>query len=200
MQSEIQIVNSALAKLGEEPLLSIYDNNKAARFMGVQYQESRDALMREHLWSFAMKRAYIASNGVVPAFQFGLTFPKPIDCLRVAFVGQYYVGASLTDFRASDESGYAVEGSAIVSDLADPLPIRYVRRVTDPAFFDASFAEALALQLAFDACEAITQSDDDKDMIGQELRTSLKTAVTLNAIEKPPQPLPDDSWIIARLQ
>jgi hypothetical protein len=80
-----------------------------------------------------------------------------------------------------------------------PLKIRYIRQVLEVGLWDASFVSALALQLGLDCCEKITQSTSKKESIRADLREAIRMAMRVNAIEKPPQPLPDDSWMIARL-
>lgn len=198
MSSDLEIANAALRKLGDLPIASLTENSRRARIMAANISMARNSLLRSHLWGFAMARAWLPSLVDVPAFGFGKQFQKPADCLRVAFVGQHYVGLSLTDYRGMDEAEYAFEGQMILSDIADPLPIRYVRHVTDAGAYDTMFAEALAVKLAFDTCKAITRSNAKKAALADELARSIKGAALVNSIEKPPKVIADDTWIGAR--
>mgnify|MGYP006976401301 CR=1 FL=1 len=65
--------------------------------------------------------------------------------------------------------------------------------------FDALFAEALASKLAYEACYEVTQSNQRQDVCNNDYRASISDAVKTNAIEKPPQGFPDDSWVLGRL-
>lgn len=197
--SQISIVNSALVKLGASPVLAITDNVKRAKAMAAMWEPSRDRLLRAFRWSFAMVRTKLPALADVPSWGFGTQFQLPADCLRLDFVSELFVGLSLSDYRDSDESDFALEGRKILCDLAVPLPIRYVARVTDVSLYDACFAEALACRLALDCCEEITQSSTKKADIRTDLKDVLIDAVRTNAIEKPPIAIADDSWMLGRL-
>lgn len=199
MASQIQIVNSALIKLGASPTLTIDDSNKRARAMKAMWELSRDGLLRSYRWSFAMKRVTLASLADEPDFGFDKQFQLPADFLRLDYVSEFFVGLSMSDIRNSDESDYSIEGTKLLCDLADPLPIRYVSRVSDTSLLDACFVDALACRLAYDTCEEITQSSTKKVSILQDFDIAIRNAVRVNAIEKPPQPVADDSWMVGRI-
>jgi hypothetical protein len=199
MASKIEILNSALIKLGAGRILSEADDNKRTRVIVGQYGVTRDALLRSYLWSFAMKRASLPSLAGAPTFGYTKAFALPGDFLRLAYLGDTFVGPSMSDYRNSDESMYAIEGQAIVCDEPAPLHIRYVARIENTNVYDPLFVQALACHLAIDCCEEITQSGTKKESIREDLKTAMRDAVRVNAVEKPPQPLPDDSWMLGRL-
>lgn len=57
----IVIANRALMLLGEPNIVSIADDNKAARACTSEYDNTRRAALRSHIWQFAKKRATLAN-------------------------------------------------------------------------------------------------------------------------------------------
>jgi len=195
--SRTDIVNRALQKLGAERITTIDDNNSRARAAKANYELLRDDLLREHPWNFAMTRTTMEALSDAPAFGFDLAFELPADCLRVVEVGEYPV--SLDDYRQGSNAPFKVEGSQVLSNQAAPLTVRYVQRVTDESRFDPAFTEALATRLAAELAEELTQSGEKVQAAAQAYARAVRRAKTLNAIENPPEDVPDGSWIMGRL-
>ena len=86
-----------------------------------------------------------------------------------------------------------------MTDWGSPLKIRYVQDITDSGLFDDLFGEVMASKLAYEACYSITQSRDGQRAAQDDYKTALRDASISNAIAKPPQGLPDDSWMLGRL-
>jgi len=199
MASEVDVVNSALTKLGESRITSLTDNVKAAREMNAIYTLRRDRLLRAFNWSFAMERTQLSAAVDAPSWGYTYQYPLPADCMRVVQVDDVWVIPGYSDFIGGpDEEPFKIEGRNIVTDIGAPLKIRYLKKVTNPATFDACFVESLATDLAVEACEAITQSNTKKDGLKDDRRQSILEAIRANAIELPPTAQPDDSWIASR--
>lgn len=199
MASDVEIVNVALVLLGESRIISLDDNLKPAREAKAIYAITRDALLASYDWSFAKTRAQLPAVVTAPLFQYGYAYQLPVDCLRVVFVGDHYVGADLTDYRGTPTDEYAIEGRQILTDMGAPLNVRYIKRVTDPTQFASPFVRALGCQLAVDLCETLTQSETKRTRADNEFKNAIRLAVRANAIEKPPSKLADDEWVLSRL-
>jgi hypothetical protein len=199
MASQIDIANRALTKMGAARIISLSDDVKAARSVASMWDIVRDAELRARNWSFAIKREALAASSTAPAYGYNYQFPVPSDFLRLVSVGEYYPPASLTDYRGSDESAWRVEGRNILHDDAGPLYIRYVARIDDTAQWDATFVESFACRLAAELAEELTQSSSKKDTAWGEHKKAISEAVRANAIELPPEPLADDSWVLGRV-
>lgn len=200
MASEVDIANSAITKLGEARIMSLTDNVKPAREINAIFTLRRDALLRAFNWNFAMKRASLSALADAPEWGYTYQYQQPSDCLRVLQVGEYYVIPGLADYiGGTDNEPFKIEGRTIVTDFSAPLNIRYLRRVTNAGDFDVLFTEAFACDLAYHACEAITQSNTKKDGLKADKREAILMAIRANAIELPPQTVQDDSWIMSRL-
>ena len=200
MASNVEIANSALTKVGSTRITALTDNVKAAREINAIFELRRDYLLRTHNWSFAMTRASLPALDETPAWGYTTLYQLPTDCLRVVQVNDTWVVPGLADYTSGpDSEPYKITGRRIETDIGAPLKLRYIKRVTDPAQFDAAFVEVFASDLADQVCEALTQSNTKREATRAVLRQSLLEAVRSNAIELPPEAIPDDSWVLSRL-
>jgi hypothetical protein len=197
MAAPVAIANSALVLIGQDPIISLDDGSKRAIACKTQYDIVRQSELRAHRWGFAMKRAELAALATVPISQFDFAYAMPVDLLRLDFVGDTFVGLSLTDYRTSDESEFAIEGREILTNKPAPLNIRYVYDVIDGSQFDALFTDALANRLALSVTETLRASVPK--LLPEMYAQIISRAYQVNAIERPPVPLADDSWIMSRL-
>ncbi len=199
MASQVAICNRALSKLGAQKITSIEDSNKAARTMKLLYETVLEAELSGHNWNFAKKRATLPSLAEAPAWGFSLQYQLPTDCLKVIQVNDIFVAPGLIDYRSSDDSPWSIEDGKILTDFPAPLKIKYVKNVTDAAMLTPLFVELLASKLAFEGCFDITQSNTRQQAAKDDYNTAIMRAANTNAIELPPQGLPDDSWVLGRL-
>jgi hypothetical protein len=199
MASQVEIANRALTKLGAARITSLTDNSKAARAISAVWDTVRRSELRKRNWSFALRRASLPSLADAPAWGFAVAYQLPPDFLRLVQVSDVFIVPGLTDYRQGDDSAYAIEGNQLLTDFPAPLKIRYVMDVTDPGSFDALFVESLAAKLAYETCYEINQSNQGREAAAQDYKAAISDAMRTNAIEKPPQGLPDDSWVLGRL-
>lgn len=199
MASQVQIANRALSKIGDARILALTDDSERARLISSLWDVVRDAELRARTWNFSVKRASLAALVSSPEFGFDYEYQLPTDCLRVLMVGEYYPGPSMTDYRSFPEQAWQIEGRKILTDLSAPLYIRYVAAISDTGSWDALFSETFACRLAVEVAERLTQSGQKRELAWREYEDSLRTALRADAIENPPEPLPDDSWLLSRL-
>lgn len=199
MASQVEIVNRALIKLGAATISSMDQDNKSARAMTALWDTVRQAELAKRFWNFAITRANLAKLVDVPLNGFGSSYQLPVDFLKVVEIGDYYFPPSMTDYINSNDSVYAIEGTVINTDLGDPLSLRYIKDVKDTGLFNSLFVEVLASKLAYEACYEITQSSQGRNDIGVDYKMAVKEAAMANAISRPPQGIPDDSWMLGRL-
>lgn len=197
--TEVDIANLALTKLGAGRITSLADENKQARAVSTVFASLRDAELRSHLWNFAIKRVSLTVLVAAPVWGFTKLYDLPSDFLRLIQVNEAMPGVSLTDYRTYGEAEYAIEGSRIACNFDTPLKLRYVARIGDPEKFDPLFVQALACRITMELCEELTQSNTKIQIAQQAYTLAIREAVRVDAIESPPEPLPDDSWILSRL-
>lgn len=189
MASIVGICNRALQKLGAERIIALTQDSVPARAANAAFETVRDAELRAHSWSFAIKRASLAST-TAPAFGYSYAFQLPSDCLRL-LPPDHNEGTYMQDWK--------LEGRLILTNDTAPLQIRYVARITDPNQYDTLFNESLACKLAMEMCEELTQSNSKKQLIAEEYKAAIREARRINAFENVPAEQQTDSWITARL-
>lgn len=195
----VSIVNAALDKLGVEPVASLTDPVKQARNANRMYARIRDLELTLHTWRFSVARASLAASATAPVHGYARAFPVPSDFLRLLVAGDMAPGVDLTEIRTSfDSADYTVEGRSILTNYASPLKIVYVRRVTSEAEWSPEFVECFASKLAIELAPSLTDSNPRTEKAMADYQMALRAARKANAIQLPPQPLPDDSWLIAR--
>ena len=199
MAALVDIANRALVLLGEKRITSLDDGTKGAATCKSQIDLTRQAELRGHRWAFALKRAQLPALTTVPLFGFVYAYQMPVDLLRLDQVGDFFIGASLTNYVAASEAAYAIEGRQILTNLGAPLDIRYGADIVDATQFDALFVDAMSHRLAIDVCYAMTNSNAKESSLGAKYQAVVALAVSINAVERPPETLPDDSWILSRL-
>lgn len=199
MASEIEIANRALSKLGVARLTSLSDNNAQARAVNAAWDLVRDNELRIRRWNFAIARASMAALTSEPVWGFDNEYQLPSDFLALLEIPDAWEAAGLTDYRNSETLPFRIEGTKILTDIAAPLDIRYIYRCDDTSQWDAAFCEAFACKLAYEMCEELTQSNTKKQLLAEDYKQAIRAAARTNAIENPPQPLPDDSWLLSRL-
>ncbi len=145
MAADIDIINAALRKLGENALLAVTDPGPVANLAASTYDDIRDALLREFPWNFALKRAALSANAVAPIWGYAFAYNHPTDSLRI----QELENANNEEWRNED--------GMIVTDIEAPLNILYVVRVAAEKM-DATFRDALAARLAMEWAEPLTQT------------------------------------------
>lgn len=191
MASKVSIANRALTKLGAERILLLEDENQQARVMKSMFDDVRDSEIRRHRWKFAIKRVELVALATAPLFGYRNQFPLPNDYIGLVQVGEHYA-------RTGQQALWSVEGGNILTNLPAPLRIRYQARIENTGLFDPLFVEVLSCKLAMEACETLTQSGTKYQAAADAYQFAIREAVRQDAIENPPDELPQGSWLESR--
>jgi|TARA_R110000744_G_scaffold107476_5_gene203970 hypothetical protein len=178
----VEIANRALTFLGAEPITTLSDDTKEARTCNRLFEQTRDQLLRDHPWNFAIKRVALAANTIAPIFEYTNAFNFPDSTLRI--------------IEVDTTEEWAVEGRTIVTDASAPLNIVYIERVTDPNLFDTKFIETFALRLAADIAYDITASQTVAQTAEQKFTQSLQATRLVDAQES--LSADEQTWLDAR--
>lgn len=191
--TETSIANRALQKLGARRVESLSQDHPNARSMAAAFAPVRDSLLRRRNWNFALKRASLPADSEETVWGGLNRFLLPDDFIRL--VPDVEAGT----FRVNYHKAWQIEGRHIVTHDSGPLKIRYLAQVTDVTMYDPSFAELLALALAYETCEEITASNTKLDRLSVDFDLQLQECGRQNAFEaQVPEP-PEDDWLLARL-
>lgn len=183
--SDVAICNLALQKLGALRIVALTEDSRNARSCNACYEIIRDARLRKNRWNFAITRVTLAPDAAAPSFDFAYAFTLPADCLRILP-------------PARNDLDWTIEQGKILTNDGTSLQVRYIKKVTDPAQFDACFVELLACDLADHMCEEITQSNTKKEAVKVDRREAMADAKRANSFEQISDEPPEDTWISAR--
>lgn len=186
--TEVSIANSALIKVGADRISSLTEDVRSAVLINAIFDQMRDAVLRDHPWNFAEKRAVLAPTGTTPDFEWDYEYDLPSDCIRALYC--YVDYDDEIDFKVVQNSKlYANESS---------VNLVYTFRSEDPSTWDASFAEALAWRLAGEIAYALTQSNTTADRIERKYKEYLAEARTSDGQEGSLRALNISTWANAR--
>ena len=200
-QSEVSICNLALSHIGETTITALSDDTNQARECNRLYAVTRDIELRAHNWNFAMKRTSLSEDGDEPTWGYDHRYVLPTDCLRLVKVGY-----TANDWQGSGQGNWRVEGDNLadsgrvylVINLAGPVYILYVARITDVAVFDMLFINALAARLAMDLAPRLTQSNAIVQQMQQSYEYWIGQARSMDAFESSARPRRISPWITSR--
>lgn len=185
MASEVGICNNGLIMIGENPILALTDNSKAARTCNALYNDKRDWLIRSYEWKFAITRTNISSESESPDHEWDNQFVLPSDLLR--FLSIYPASVA-----------YKIEGNKILSNET-VLYIKYLYQVTDPNEFDAGFREVLSTVIAKESALTLTDSMRKQKAMEDLFEVKLSDARYQGSIEDDLERIVADEWEESRL-
>jgi hypothetical protein len=192
MASQTDILNIAMVKIGGPNITAIDDGTEAANILKKIYTSCLEAELSAHPWTFATTRALIPADAVAPAFGWQLSYPLPVEYLKMVEVGKDWVF-----YRTDCGPIFALEGRAVLTDQASPLKIRYIQRMTNAGTYPPGFVQSFACRLAAESAEAITQNTTKRQMAWDERKQALRGAMRTNDIEMPPRGTLPASWEMA---
>lgn len=190
--TKTNICNLALDILHEGPFTDVdADNTANSRWFVRNYEVTRDAEVRKHVWNFAKKRSTLTVDGAAPTFGWSYRYAIPSDCLRVLKL-RYDGEFENPSIRHEVEAGY------ILCDQATSLYLLYIFQITDTTKFDPNFVEALAARLAMKAAHRFTGKQSMVQVAASFYADAIAEARLTNAIEGTPERPYDDDVIAAR--
>lgn len=206
MSNRTEIINRALVKIGANTIASPGEESEQARKAALVFKTLVQGELRRQAWSFAKRRATLAPLASPPGgTDFSEGYNLPSDCLRLISLNGNWVFSSIRETSSGELPSYSIEGRVLLTGTnrrttgGSAASIVYVADVSaSVALWDANFVEAFACRLAAELVQSITKNMTLKQSLKQDYLEALKEAKRTNAIELPPQSLPDESWVLAR--
>lgn len=187
MATEVEICNSAIAKVRGRAILTMEDNTTEGRLVSALYNPTRKKLLRAHPWNFAKKRADLALLEDAPVSGFDNAFQLPTDCLRVLE----------TDLLPHDE--WALESDSRILTNESAIAVLYVADITDASKFDATFSEVLAYMMAEQLALPLTNGASIAAAMRAAAKEELREARSFNGQERGSQKQVEASeWLDSR--
>lgn len=183
--SDITVINTALRKLGEQPLTARTDPSPPGRIANATYDEIRDSLLREAAWNFATKRTRLAADATAPDWGYDNQYTLPSDFLR------------LMEIYNTSDIEWRLEGNKILTNLDAPLKIIYIASVAENEM-DVAFREALSARCAMEWAEALSQTSTVGDQMAAIYRNKLQIAKTADGQEDRQRTIDAPDFILSR--
>tara|TARA_Y100000996_G_scaffold323498_2_gene259550 strand:- start:2317 stop:2874 length:558 start_codon:yes stop_codon:yes gene_type:complete len=184
MASVTEIANMALLRVGAEPILSLTEDNGRARACNIAWPFARQHVLRSHSWNCATVRATLSPLTDAPTWEFATAYTVPPDSLHVMEVD------TTTDWR--------VENGKILTDATGALNIRYIKDETETGLYDASLSMVMALRLAVEIAEKLTNNAVKREFLLQEYLQAVNDAMVDDGEEQSPADMQEDSWVSVR--
>lgn len=169
--TKVSICNAALSAIGDKGITSFDENTAIAERCRNLYDSTRRALLRDHTWSCAKKRAVLAPVSTYPAFGYSHAFPLPRDYLRII---------------TPNTECYEVENRHILAN-AEQINLEYIFDNDNEETWDSLLVEAMTLKMTAKLCKPNTGSDAAKQTALAEFDQLIKRARAINAQERPSQ-------------
>lgn len=179
--SIVDICNNALVRIGSKTITSLSDGDKVSTACNLIYTQTRDMLLRQHLWNFSLLRASLASETPGPSFGYAYSFPLPSDFIRVKEI-------------EGNNTTYKIEGGKLLTDESE-INLVYVSRVEDVSKYDALFTEALILSLASRLSYILIGSNSRDEALKEELRKVLFSAKMVDGQDDTPDSLNPSTFL-----
>ena len=174
--STVQVCNLALARLGEDTILSLDDGTVPANLCKTHFDEARDYVLADHPWTFALRRDDKPSRlSQIPSWEWSYAYQLPADCLRVW----------QTDLDAFDPPlPWVVEGSTLLCNESS-VKLLYIARVENPAQWTPHFVSTLSTYLAHLLAYPLTNSRAREQELMQDYQDRLEKAKEVDAQSAP---------------
>lgn len=186
MATDVSICSAALVLLGDKPISSLSEANRAAATMCANiYPLAKLDLMRAHPWNCLSKRAVLSPLSSTPAFEWAYEFAIPGDMLRVLAVGY--------DGQPED---YTLEDGKILA-RSNVLRLRYVANKGE-GFWDSLLVDVMIKRMVKDLAYPVTKSASVAEVKAREFEVAFKRAKSVDGQENPPEDYGDSPFISVR--
>ena len=184
MASKLEIVNIALARLGESPIQSLTEDSVPARVVSLLFDSARKSALRDYNWSFATRSASLARMSALPEelFDFQYAYALPPDCLRA--------------LRLRSGGAFLIRYKYLYTDDASSV-LEYIADIPDAEAFDAKFTEAFTYKLASELAMSIKGSPDLMAAMSNAY-TALTQSAAAETARESHDDLPDNPYVEAR--
>lgn len=200
MLSRTQVINNGLRIISANLVADPDEDTESARQAKAVYDQVVRSELEAHAWYFAKQQVALPEHADAPLFKFGHSYGLPSDFIRLAELDGRWVFSAIRHVDVNPVPLYEMHGRAIFTDLTAPLNISYLRDVSgDPTVWSPSFSNVVSAALAVVLAMPLTKSEGMVSLAEKLYQKELRRAKQANAIQMPPQNMPDNSWITARL-
>ncbi|RKX94620.1 MAG: hypothetical protein DRZ90_11640 [Spirochaetes bacterium] len=154
--TKVELCNHALSYLGESRISSLEEGNERARICSLLYGQTRDELLSDFEWPFAIQRRALAAVSEDNPTKYEYRYALPADYLMIIDLLDSDTFTELTNWRTK-QYDFDIENDRLMTDLS-PCYIKYVYSLDLPNKYPASFDQAFILSLAAKIAPRLSQN------------------------------------------
>jgi hypothetical protein len=193
MATRTEIVNLALARIGQAPVSSLDEESSVAAAASLVYDTCRRAVLQAYPWSFATRTSRLLRRNTIPV-GYAYAFALPPDCLQpVRLQGGSRSGRD----TGGQGLSFTVRGRDLLADTPEAV-LEYIADVEDAGQYDARFTEALVVRLAAELAMPVGGKSDLMTAYRNEYEAIVRQASAKSSGQFY-EDLPENPYLEARL-
>jgi len=178
-KSKTAICNVAVGWLGGKHITSVdSDPSKEARLCRANYDLSRQAVLEEREWTFAVKRVTLTPLSEAPLFGYNYKFLLPPDLLVT--INAY--DPKHRNAKQAPGISHVREGGSIFADIAE-VDLKYIMDLTNTNRFSALFDQCLAAHIAANIANGLTENATQQERMFLVYKDKLNSAISSDSLQ-----------------
>ncbi len=194
--SDTRIANMALIEIGVQTITALDAENRRANVMNEVYEQSRDELLEDYEWNFAMRRQTLSQ--VIRTIAKGQKFTANSE-----YANAYTLPTDPFCLSAREmwntESPFKIEGRILLTDEGG-VDLKYIALITDPSLWSKKFVASLVSLLAYKVVLPLKQDAKAKTALYTIHRDILLDAKASDGQEGTAEEIRDTELIDVRFQ
>lgn len=192
MVDKLAVYKQAELHIGKGTITTLMDDVEARYKFDQAWLGVVEEAFNEGDWNFAKKTASLTASVNAPIEGWSHSFDYPADYLRTLAVAPYARWAG-TFYDYADQAGSLYANT-------DSLVINYIRKdlIDNVAVWPTMFWRYVALKLAYETCEALTNGSTKQQDLEKRKEKALRQAKSVDARNENNKRLAPGSWIRSR--
>ncbi|AXV15119.1 hypothetical protein CYG48_05040 [Neorhizobium sp. SOG26] len=192
MATRLDVYKQAELHIGKSTITALTDVVEARYKFDQAWLGVVEEAFSEGDWNFAKKTSSITATAGVPIDGWAYSFDYPADYLRTVSMAPY--AAWRGDFY-----DFADQGGGLYANTQN-LTITYISSasVSDPTKWPTMFWRYVALKLAYETCEALTNGTTKQADLEKRLKKALRQAKSVDARNENNKRPKVGSWMRSR--
>ena len=174
--SQIEVVQAALHRIGEEEITSLDDDSSGARVASSNYEGIVRSFFARHAWTFAKQTLELTYQGEVELGPYTHAHVWPSEVMNIRYVMQDGVR-----LRSGE---YAIESGRVLTRSSTALQVVATVRA-DEADWPGDFAEAVVVRVQALFLEALCDKPQDARLKTRDADVLMRDAIIRDKRQEP---------------
>lgn len=166
MAAKTDICNTALARIGQDPITALTENTDAAKRCNILFDEVSDLVMASGEWTTLIAQQQLAKLTVNPIHDFDFQYQLPTDLIKLIAINN----------NDPHDTPYRREGDKLLVNFGT-LAITYIKREANTQLWGPHLTTAVSLKLASELALPLTNSSQIVQMMEEKYARWLRTAL-----------------------